>query len=1556
MCDSRPVPSGDVYRQLFGDGEQVHGSRGDEVQQDCHRLMGSEFRTGSWGVTGHGGFMGSQGHGVTGSWGHRVTGSWGHRFMGSQVHEVHGVMGSWGHGVTGSWGHGFMGSQVHGGFMGSQVHGVTGSWGHGVTASVSLTQNQETLVQSCTLHHYSYRHWYSHWYSHWYWSLTQLSRSLKAGHRDRRTACLSAEDSNTHCSTTSSRRPLQEHHHDNQDVCKLPDNVVVDHQSSDIIERLMEEKSEKHKQALKQLETELTRLTQVCEAQVRTVSLELLSSLEDVDLRLNSLKDKMEHLDLVSGQEVCVLWEEVEEEVKMKKIRIMELKHKLTESETQRTHEIRVVLKKNLHLLQNISFLPPPDVCRLIHTEVTMLNQSLLANRRSAARLLLLLQEENLQQESLLRLLWEERLNRWRRSRVTGVIDRFRSLCSSVEEQQLVSGQLVSGQLVSGQLVSGGETSQQTSNQCLCFSSLVPPSCSITLVSDWFNRLTAVNQQIDDLHADLLRQLSLRYEQRWSDRLAEVELCEEELSALQLSEEEVKEVVQSQLLAVIGRSQSQDEERLAAVDRCCDSVARRALSLSRCVFVVMRGAALLWETHSQRLEGRRQELQQHLDHLRRSQQQNTQKKKVHLDNLLCGLRQESSEEALKTSLDKTLLYLQDVKHSCRQCVSDQGEVLDRLPSLLLEELLSYSSSLSSFFHLNHIYRPSPEELQNLHPSSTHPETSEVAEIQKPEKKTEEEESDPTQPSPHWLTEAESSLLDLSDIISDVTFTSSRGVAYSGPAFRCPAPDLPDDLQLEMHLSLFPVELLTHTLSSMRTLFLDHLEQRFHDVLSSAVAMVTDRKEAACSEQELQLKQLNPQHIETHIYQPRLAELQLHSQRVELHCEEVSGVLTSCRAELQEVQTSVSRRNQEFMVSLSNIEDGVLTANSSRRMEALSSTLQERLDQHIKDTQRCQTSFRRTVQDRLEQLRIRTTRILRAFRLFSEGGDFSPQEVRLFQRRLKEETKQITVTEESIYSELEGFESKSLKQLKEVSGRLEEKLCFLKSEVEFMEKIQNIISSTRVHIKAEAVSSKQQQVVISSRLENLRMMMENTQVSPDHLCSLLSSVNEELRKRCQYLDFSLDASLKERPSGLSKSRKQVQSAPRLGLLQTRRTGVDLLDDPVVGVIKSLNRFCEVQDVGAAEGDERGRPAAGQSPVQRPQQKCTESVGTLSGRKGCRSIRTERRFQVFGPEPEENPHSFSSTLNSVLWRANDVLLLVAEDFYRSERYGLSRFLLVPDSLDQWAESMQQRLLGYQEQTRKFLSTSREELETQLSLLENLLHSLPAVLISNHEQRQGAGLIEEVCRVGMKLEETLAASEEDKLVNVRQLRVSLTDAALQTLNIREELRQQQLQSAICSLHLELQVCLRDRGEEFVTSLASLTERLLSQLDERLSPEETEAARHSDGNTITMATEAETGRKHCTASRTWSGIPYLSPSTNSNTGPPSSVTTATTASITTTKCTLGHQAVIEQRDAAVKRFEQLFRSESSRSDDDKRRRLSELQSWNTHWSQQIHTLKHTL
>ncbi|XP_013885995.1 uncharacterized protein ccdc180, partial [Austrofundulus limnaeus] len=485
-------------------------------------------------------------------------------------------------------------------------------------------------------------------------SSSDWTAESKTGRGDTRTAGVSSEDSNR---TISRRKQLAGDDDDViADVIRLPDSVETNHPPSNITDEL-KKKSEKHDEALKQLETHLTHLS----------------------------------------QEVFGLWEEVEEVMKMKKTRVSELDLKLSDCEKRRVDEIRVLLRKHLLLLEEISFLPPPDLQRLIHTETQVLNQSLLANRRSVALLLLHLQEEILQQETFLLLQWEQSLNLWRSSRIHETVDQIRALCSSDEDLQLVSDQQNQIQLA------------LTEERCdiirkIC--SLVPPTCSSAVVSDWFSELTSINQQIDRLHEDLLHQLTGVHLQRCQNQQAAVERCQVALSALQVSDQQVDDIISSQVLPLIGQKQSQDEEQVAALDQVCrHSVSRHAVSISRCVFAVMQAAAMIWETHCCRWKRREEELQQHLDDIRQTQQQHIQRKTVRVDALLEGLRQESSEDALKTSLDRTVLSLKDIEDSCRQCVSGQWEVLDHFPSLFMEDLVSYSRNICSFFRLSHAYLP-----------------------------------------------------------------------------------------------------------------------------------------------------------------------------------------------------------------------------------------------------------------------------------------------------------------------------------------------------------------------------------------------------------------------------------------------------------------------------------------------------------------------------------------------------------------------------------------------------------------------------------------------------------------------------------------------------------------------------------------------------------------------------------------------------------------------------------------------------------------------------------
>ncbi|XP_014824392.1 PREDICTED: coiled-coil domain-containing protein 180 [Poecilia mexicana] len=247
------------------------------------------------------------------------------------------------------------------------------------------------------------------------------------------------------------------------------------------------------------------------------------------------------------------------------------------------------------------------------------------------------------------------------------------------------------------------------------------------------------------------------------------------------------------------------------------------------------------------------------------------------------------------------------------------------------------------------------------------------------------------------------------------------------------------------------------------------------------------------------------------------------------------------------------------------------------------------------------------------------------------------------------------------------------------------------------------------------------------------------------------------------------------------------------------------------------------------------------------------------------------------------------------------------------------------------------------------SKDEVVKQLSKFREMLDSLPEVLISHHVGQEGVWLTEELALVRKRLEEELAAGKEQKMSNLGRLRVSLKEDELKTLESKEERRQQQLHSAILRSHLELQECVRGRAEQFVTSLASLTEKLLHLLDEVLPAAETDPFKPPEAES--PEAEEETGSEPI-KTWTWPGITHLFSLTSESAKSP---ITMTTAPISTVRNSQKHEAVIERRDTALKRFEQLIHSEVSRSEADRRNQLSEQQNWISYWAQQVFALRQT-
>ncbi|XP_056448075.1 coiled-coil domain-containing protein 180 [Gadus chalcogrammus] len=1362
----------------------------------------------------------------------------------------------------------------------------------------------------------------------------QLSLSLHQSRGERTAPETQTHTTNNRLLPTSAEQQLEE------EVRGLPDVVVAERQSADVIERLRAKRERDHRETVKNLHRDLAVLGKDYEESSRSTCKDLLSCLEEMDQRLETLMGGMECQQPTSLQELNDVWKQVKETSVLKRGRICELDQNLNGYEIQRTQQIAHLLKKYCTLLERISSLNPCDLYRLLDAEAMMINTALLANRRSIARLRLHLLEGDLQKESVLHLRWQDISKTWKAGRVQQEIERFRELVSDKSVQDPDSVQEAVVEIRRTQQALSEE--QRRLFQHIC--SLAPPTCTTALVTDWYNQLTALNQKIDGCHDNFVRQLQCSFDQSWQASLVEVERCKQALCGLELSEQEVKHIVSSQILPLMGPHQRRAEERVAILDRDVDVVARHAGILSRTVWNVLRGAALLWETHSRAMENREQQLEEQLRLLRCEQEEEIKRKEAHLDVLLDRLRQDSPEEALKKSLDVALAYLDEMPNSSREWYSKMDEVLESFPAVHVDELNTYSAAVSQYYHVGEVHTLTQEDLLSFY-HRDNPDWKSIEKFGNFPISTLNELDHTQNPQDGLLKEAESSLAEIYISDTEVTFTTKRGGAYSGPAFELPVQNPLGSLGDEVQFILFPTETLNQSLIQLRTLSFDHLEQHFHDVLSSSAATVASRKKALDSEQELrlQLHKLRPQRIEMDIHNMRSAELHVHRECVLSQGAAVLQVLDVCRSDLSDLQTSTSASSLRFITSVSTMEERFHTATTSHTLKGFSSNLQDCLVQHIQETQLSQRAFRHSVQQRLEQVRDSNTKLVTSFRLFGEGGNFSPKEVDQLLRLLEKTSRRIDALEDGIQADMEKLEMACLEQVKGTVDRLQEKLSPLLLEISFSEKIQKVVSNVQVQIKAEAAHSNQQKMLISRQVEDLRRLTETAEVSQEKVFTSLSALGEELKKRYQYLDCNRDSSIESpAPQQTLQGSFAVAARPRSKLPRTptRPTG----ELPLAAAAVS----------GASSED--------------------ITMGVLNKlRRLPQTSKNEKWVQMFGSDPDlvQNTRSFKLTVNSVLRTANEVLLQAAEDLYRKKEF------------DQWAERFIKRLLGYQEQAKQFNTTSIQEFGQQLCELEEVVRTLAPVMLGNHGKRQEEELMKAVEEFRTRMEETASATNHTQRKHSSQLKVRLGHPAckeeLDALRRREEDRQSQYRSSINRIYEELQECMQARQEDVTASLSSLTESLVCQVDnlltlelsEQLPTPDTEAGKDllmpnsvqtanrigaglpisqsladdTTASTVTMATEDKT---LMTMANATSAVTMETSSSSQTTIEPCVDATATAGSVSSPI----HQEILLHRDRALKRYEDVSKAESERFRMDRERLLIQLQRWTHHWQQQMNTL----
>ncbi|XP_060055111.1 coiled-coil domain-containing protein 180 isoform X3 [Erinaceus europaeus] len=1553
-----------------------------------------------------------------------------------------------------------------------------------------------------------------------------------------------------------------------REVRGLMDTIVPEKINSITLPVKKDCKKKAYENALANFKEEIAQIGTEMEPLILEPGVVLLKKLTDTDNIINQLFQSVENnsdLKDYTIQNLLDLWDQVAEKYLQQKQGIRELDEALHLQEFSRTDKLKKVLKKYVEIIEKTSYLMQPDVYRLMNKEAMIINHALLGNRRAIAQLSVNLMEATLKQELESRHRWQDLVDVWKGLKKEGLVQYFSEFINSEKIQNPPAVNEEVNNMLARQSILQQKRLEHLSTIC----DLLPPNYSKTQLNQWHASLNSLNSDLDSFHIDCMMRIRLQYEQTWQECLANVQQCKKQLLDWKaFTEEEAENLVSPSFFQMVGELQSKVEEQLELLDKAFEALEKQTERQTLDLFSYFQEAAQLWEEHLNILSLQELELEKRMEQKRRKDLRENQSQEAHLDKLLDQMRQQSHEDSLKSSLERAKDYLKAIQRRYETFHCLQTKEMTDFPTIILNQLNSYSSTLSRHFYVREIFEqnldgevifkfrepetheklfqerrrnvqrrarlnaetrkstkstsrepglpvpaeemeenkdqemesstgedlasslqeePVPsgrlgafredslqdsEEVQEENDGSLKAalkqedqmvqeekemigegneeieeegKNEEMGEEAYDEKEEEREEKEERESLLDEVASQEESQGELSTEEME-SFTTSSGNTYyvflpleqeedededeeeeeeeegekeeeeeeeekkEEEGCKRPSPSLSAILTSEMpgarclEQVMIPPTLISEIKKQLRTGFFEHLEKWFDQCSLNIRVIMSTKVDQLNSELELRLHLHQPraQQIEKDIHNVRAAELLLHRERLDSHCSGVLETLKKERLMFCQFQEEQNTKSKNFRRKIYDMEHTFLNATKSQKLVSLSSALHRELLSYVDVIQVSLRSFRQYLEESMGKLRYTNIEFIKQCRLFSEGGNFSTEEIDSLCRRLEKEATRIELVENLIMINMEKMETEYLDQANDVINKFESKFHNLHVDLIFIEKIQRLLTNLQVNIKCEVAKSNSQADGLNSSLEQLqskvKMCRRNSQgekkmVTSEDLLGFVRTWKEKLNQRIQYLNCMVttvtqvvfDSNLltdTEIESDILVSSEVLEEDAYINTVnaesfaQPSRMGKPMIEDPALEVVKKIlqphtlkgpTHQCDKDrsQTGLCSHPGHSSPKGLKRPRNHSVKKAlstisTASVGSLT--RYSKPNRMDKKYQVLGERPPAPSEDFKGIILTLLWDSNEHLLNVIEEYYRKEKRSVTRPDCMYETFDQCAENIGKKLLEYLSETDEYHNSCLIELRAQMRRFEELLPQVCWLVMENFKEHHWKRFCASTKEIHEQFLEYQTQTEKWKDENSQKLHPNLGHPThsqeMEDLCQVEEKRQEDLDEAITELKEKLEEFTKKYSKFFIASLATFTEKFLLQLDEVVTIDDIQVAKverpkqktsiliRRKLNGLSLEEESEKPLIE-RGSRKWPGIK------------PTELTIQTkilfrkTASITTTKTTLGHLAAVEARDAVYLKYLAVLEEELNKIRDENTLQVKEAQRWKDSWKNSVHIIQ---
>nr|XP_022323893.1 coiled-coil domain-containing protein 180-like isoform X10 [Crassostrea virginica] len=1006
-----------------------------------------------------------------------------------------------------------------------------------------------------------------------------------------------------------------------KEVQGLPDIVVPAKEGSNIIQRIAASRQKRHESTVEDLHQELSVINSDLEPVITEYSETLLRKLDDDDKEINHLLariEKDEDLLTYNLGELYKLWDEVQHHSAERQMWINELDKQLSKVEDDRIDMMRNVFKTYAKTLENIAHLMPPDLNRFLDQESQLVNQTMLSNRRAYSDLYVRLMSSDIEREKAQYTIWKRRVEDWRQLNTKLAIEHFSNF---MHEEKIINPPGVT-KVYNFMIAEHDVINRRRLDVIKQLCDLKPPASTKTAVYQWDKTLQNLTKEIDSVNQLHLSKLHAEYEKVCQDCLEKIEFIKKSLIDDGVcAPARAQQVVDQEMLPLVGERQKVFENNLETMERDLENHMKETSERLKMLFKFAQGSAHVWDVHEIGLAKQERALQEKLEQCRQVHDNQNQDKEAHLDIIMDRMRQDATEKQLKDSLEKALNMLNKIKTAYEIFHKEQMDIVKNYPTMVKAELKGYDEGVCKFFEVGR-NQPKKSKSKILAPKKS--KSGEISEntdtpidfLEYPDPC---DESQPELGKENSLPEAVSEILatERGTLFYVLTEAGEYGIPPEkeapaqekerpdgeGTAFMTevdiPAPSKPEYIQkIDVDEAV-----LTEVKKKIRMNFLNHLEEWHVQATERAESVVIAKCEELNSELELRFHLHKPRarRAELDVHNVRAAELVMHSERVTRHTKGIIQALAELRQGFNKMTQEHNKLASKFRQDIEALEVVFVNATKSSKLISLQSQLGNELTNFMEIIRTSLLQYRKHLDKTLQMLRESNARFIKSFKVFSDGGNFCPEEIDVYRKKLENMSSKIDVSEGAIMSDMEDIEKKRLDQATKVASEFEDRFKNHMIDLIFMEKIARWLTNTQVKIKAEVANSNSQAQQLAQHLSDLDRRIDacerpnldkepackkEMQITSRQLNQKLKSVFEAFQDRSTYLNCIKDPTPRppsgsmQGPPALERKSTRMSSdhGARVGFSQSTdvqptpisKMGKQPQEDPSVNVIKSILR--------------------------------------------------------------------------------------------------------------------------------------------------------------------------------------------------------------------------------------------------------------------------------------------------------------------------------------------------------------------------------------------------